>query len=411
MKNYTGKNILILGGGHQQVELIKLAKEYGFKVFLSDNTDDNPGMKLADYTKKISTFSIEDNLSFAKEAGIDFVLTSGTDQPVYTAAKVSEELGLPHPINSIQGLKCTNKKHMKKALKDNNINSPNYIIVNTNDRIDDIPLNFPLVVKPVDSQGQRGISVIPNNNTYLIKRGVRNACSFSRGKEAIIEEFYAGKEITANVWLKDGIVNVLMINERLHFDDNIVLGLCKQHKYPSSGTNSLKKENEIIKIIKQISRALAIYEGPLYVQLINGDEGVKVVEFGYRVGGGFEPYFIPIMTNFDILKNYFHLVIEGENYYDGKLLNRQYSYGSINFLFCKKGMVDRIEKPGMFYGNIFVEKGTVIGEIENGTSRVGYFIVKAGSFDEYLEQIKFFDEGLRVYNKSGDDILYHGRYE
>lgn len=404
--------VLILGGGYQQVPLIKLAKQKGYEVYLSDYNNDNPGKKIADITKRISTFSVDDNLFFAKKAGINFLLTSGTDQPVYTAAKVSEELKLPHPISAEQALYITNKKYMKKCFKENSIESPEHIIVSDGEGIDFYNLIFPIVIKPVDSQGQRGISVINNReDSYLIKDKVGLACSYSRTNTAIIEEYYQGNEITANFWVKDGIAYNLMVNDRLHFDDDLVLGLCKQHRYPSKSISTTDRASKLKKIIQSIADAFNIKDGPLYVQLLDGMDGFKVVEVGYRIGGGFEIYFIPSMINVSVLDYYFNLVTENENNFDKLDIKREYAFGSVNFLFCKEGVVDKVEIPEDLPGEISIKSGDIIKKIENATSRIGYFIVRGKTYDEYIKELYNIDNKLRLFDKKGNDLLYHGIYE
>ena len=84
--------LLILGGSSGQLSLINKAKELGHEVVVADYYPDAPGKKIADFSSESSTFDFEANLKTARKYKVEGVLTSGTDQPVYTAAQVAEKL-------------------------------------------------------------------------------------------------------------------------------------------------------------------------------------------------------------------------------------------------------------------------------------------------------------------------------
>src|SRR6056297_2126893 len=105
--------LLILGGGSGQLSLIKKAKKMGYEVIVSDYYPDAPGKKIADFTSESSTFDFEANLKTASKYKADAVLTSGTDQPVYTAARLMDSLDLNQYISVKTAEAVTNKRVMK----------------------------------------------------------------------------------------------------------------------------------------------------------------------------------------------------------------------------------------------------------------------------------------------------------
>ena len=121
--------VLMLGGGGCQVNAIQKLKSLGHTVILSDYLDNCIGKEYADIWEPISTFDIEKNLEIAKKYKIDGVLTLGTDQPIYTAAVISKELGLSFPINPEVAKNVTNKQYMKKIFVKNNIPTPNFAFI------------------------------------------------------------------------------------------------------------------------------------------------------------------------------------------------------------------------------------------------------------------------------------------
>ena len=404
--------VMVLGGGLLQVPLLKMAGDKGYKVYLSDYYKNPPGRVLADDFIQASTFSLEENLRYAGEKGIDSIMTVGTDQPVYTAAFVSEKLGLLHPITAVQGLSVTNKQYMKEIMAGSGILSPNFRVLREKADLSSLGLKSPVVLKPVDSQGQRGVFLLNGREDIgTIARYFNEALGYSRTGTVILEEYYKGGEITVNCWVKGGRAYPLMITDRLHFDDSVALGICKQQRFPARGAAGF--EQEIERIINRLADAFEIREGPLYVQAVTGSEGIKIIEFGYRIGGGFESEIIPRVTGIDILDLYFTLVAEGRNTFEPELAARKAAMGSIFFMLARPGVITRIIVPEEFAGcgRLFVNSGDVIGTVENATSRVGYFAFYTNSQSEYNHMLDRFDSQMAILDENNTDILMHGIWE
>ena len=406
------KKILVLGGGLLQIPLIKMALQKGFKVHLSDYYENPPGRFLADGYRRISTFSVEDNLAYAREKDIDYILTIGTDQPVYTAACVSEKLGLSCPISAEQGLALTHKYYMKTIMSRAGVPSPRFRTARQAEDIRVSGLRYPIVLKPADSQGQRGIFVIDGSESRdAVEMYFKTALKFSRTGMVIMEEFYEGSEITVNCWVKEEQPYILMITDRLHFDDSKALGICKQQRFPSQ--TAAGREEEIVDIITKLVRAFKIKDGPLYVQAVVGSENVKIIEFGYRIGGGFESEIIPLVTGIDVVDLYFTLVTEGENKFNSAEVLEKVRLGSVFFMLAKPGIIKETIVPGDFetYGRLFVGTGTEISEIENATSRVGCFRFYTDSAEDYFTFLDKVDSETAILDGNNNDILIHGIWE
>lgn len=406
------KKVLVLGGGLLQVPLIKKAKEKGFEVFLSDYFQNPPGKQYCDGFRQISSVSVEDNYRYALEEKVDYIMTIGTDQPVYTAAVVSARLNLPHPISERQALLVTNKCYMKQKMTQNDIPTPGFNIYLSPENVPFGELNYPAVLKPADSQGQRGIHVLKGTEGYPEVKALFDAARrHSPTGTVIIEDFYPGGEITVNTWVKDGKAFNLMITDRLHFDDTIALGLCKQQRFPSKAAVSCMDQLE--RIVQRLVSVFEIRDGPLYIQMIIGHEGPKIIEFGYRIGGGFESETIPRVTGVDILELYLALVTGGKNLFQPEKAEKKAAMGSMFFLFAKPGTATKIVLPAGFgdYGRLFIKEKDEIGEIENATSRVGCFAFYTDNPREYIDFVKKFDAGMAIYNRDNNDLLIHGIWE
>ena len=404
--------LLILGGGNGQLSSIKKAKKMGHKVIVSDYYKNAPGKNFADFSENISTFDIEGNLSVAKKYDIDGIMTVGTDQPVLTATEVAHELNLPSYLKKKTAEAVTNKKKMKKIFSKYNIPTVNYKIINKNFSSKQInSLSFPVVVKPLDSQGQRGVFKL--NSPAQVKNKFPEVLSYSREKEILIEEYYKNDEITISGWVNNGVLNLLTITDRIKYEIDSHIGICSAHVFPSKYLKRYYKE--IKEISQKIIKAFQIKNGPIYFQMLVGKNGIKVNEIACRIGGAYEGDFMPWLTGVNILKMMVNISL-GKEIEDKNLNNYSISNNSkwlsVQLFFAKPGIISEITNPaeltsldGIVKSGINFKRGDKIKDIENATERAGYFIVRGSSKLDLKEKLKNAYDNLEIKNLSGDNLV------
>lgn len=401
------KNALMLGGSIQQIPLIKKLKDRDYKILLIDYYDQAPGKKYADKHLKISTLDMKLilNVIHERNINIDLVATMATDQPVLSASYIAEKLGIYYPLSYSDAIKVTNKSCMKRILKSNDIDTPNYHVL-SGFPDNSVFLQFPIIVKPTDNQSQRGISVV--NNKSELKKAINYAVNNSREEKCIIEDFVLGKEVTINAVVSQGKLSMLMITDRKHFSYKKVIGVCKAHEYPSS-INMTERDN-LRKITKKIVNAFSLVNTPLYIQVIvQKDSAISIIEFGCRIGGGFEAYLLPLTTGIDILDVYIDqlerksISINRSNYY---------AFSSVDFIACKPAKISRIIIPTFLYKtnklfhffNLY-NKGEIIGEFKNATSRAAAFTTASNNREEYKRNRKIIRESIKIIDKNGNNLI------
>ena len=233
--------ILILGGSNSQINAILNAKRKGHTVIVSDYYDDAPGKMFSDYNEIASTFDAPGNINIAKKYDIDGVMTLGTDQPVYTAARVAEALKLPAFIDVDTALAVTNKKVMKNIFKENNIKAANYRILKSDFTDDELEgIKFPVVIKPLDSQGQRGVYKL--DSISGIRGLFDDVLSYSREDEILIEEYYQSDEITISGWVVNDETHIITVTDRITYDNYPHIGICTSHNFPSKYLKGPKED-------------------------------------------------------------------------------------------------------------------------------------------------------------------------
>ena len=157
------KKILLLGGSQQQIPAIDYAKKQEYYTILCDFLPDNPGQYHADKFYCISTTDKEAVLEVAEKEKVDGVIAYASDPAAPTAAYVSEKLGLPGNKYSIVKI-MSEKDLFRNFLLKNGFNTPKFkIYSDLNSLLSDFD-NFdrPMIIKPVDSSGSKGIARIQN---------------------------------------------------------------------------------------------------------------------------------------------------------------------------------------------------------------------------------------------------------
>ena len=180
------KKVMLLGAGEGQVPFLKICKEKDCYVIAVSIKGDYPCFKLADKSYYIDTRDKERILEVAQMEQIDAIITDQTDVSVPSVAYVAEKMGL-RGIGYETALKFTDKYEMRKAAKEAGIGIPEFDRAYTADEAIVISerLGFPLIIKPTDGSGSRGVTKI-NNRKELIDAFLETQCYSGTG--AVIME-------------------------------------------------------------------------------------------------------------------------------------------------------------------------------------------------------------------------------
>ncbi len=407
------KRIMVLGGGSSQLELIKECVRQGHYTLLADINENAPGRILATAFTKTSTFDIVAAVEAAEENSIDAVLTAGTDQPVLTSASVAEKLKLPQFLDRETAFSVTNKKIMKSVFKKHGLPSSPFCIIDRDFSDSDISsLKKPYVIKPIDSQGQRG--VFKSDNIPGIRELYSTTASFSREDHILAEEYYESDEITVSGWVVQGKVFIFTVTDRVTFENLPTIGVCSAHIFPSAYIDKYRKA--ITDITASITEAFGIKNGPIYFQYLIGEKGLLINEIACRLGGAYEDEFIPLLTGIDIRK----LLIKGslgEKITDSDFMHLKpfeiSFYGkfiSVPLLFCREGQIKELVFPdsrikSLVKISFLHSRGTVIREIKNSTQRAGYAVLLSDNSAELNSDVDKFFRTASVRDVNGNEML------
>ncbi|NCC76804.1 MAG: ATP-grasp domain-containing protein, partial [Clostridia bacterium] len=311
--------LLMLGASLAQIPGIVAAREQGVHVISCDNLPHSPGHALAHESVLASTFDPEAVLAAARQPRIDGIMTMGSDQPVLTAAIVAHQLGLPSALSVETARAVTDKRVMKKRFLALGLPTVPFVIYKPTESSADPhillapdrpspaaqtpaapdpleQLEYPVVIKPVDSQGQRGIFVCWTADE--VRQKAPKVLAFSRAAEILVESYYPSNEVTVSGWVSAGQARILTLTDRERLAGTDPLGVCLSHEWPSRYLE--RHGEEIASLTQAIVSGFGIAEGPIYFQFLIGASGVQINEIACRIGGAFESQFIPHLTGFNL---------------------------------------------------------------------------------------------------------------
>lgn len=403
------KRILMLGAGNCQLNAIHKIKSLGYQAIVSDPYENSKGKKFSDISILADTFSYKDTFEKTKNLNIDGIMTSGTDQPVLTVAKLSEAFDLPVALSSEVAFNVTNKKAMKAIFKKHKIPSVDYVILKESYQDEDIYFSGPYVLKPIDSQGQRGIFKVDSKKD--IRMLFHQVLEHSRADEILVEAYYKNRELTVSGWVHKSS-QILTVTDRVTFSSDEHIGVCIAHEYPSIHLN--KYSHEIEEITSNICKAFNIDKGPIYFQYLVGEDGIMVNEIACRLGGAYEDVTIPFITGFDILQATIDLAL-GLN--QRVNIDKAKDVFSTQLFFCKPGRItdmtpiDLIKNlPYVLDAGYNYNIGDEIGAIENASQRAGYVVITGKDEASLVENINNVYDRMLIVNRNENLVIRGKRY-
>ena len=212
---------MLLGGLRYLLPVIEAAHKHDIHVITVDYVPGNIAHKYSDEYHNVSIIDKEAVLKLAQELKIDGIMSFACDPGVVSAAYVAEKMGLPFQCSYESACILQDKAKFRKFLADNGFNVPNAKGYNKiDDAVNDVDyFNWPVIVKPVDSAGSKGVTRVDDPNS--LASAISHALDSSPSKHFIIEDFLEkeGYSSDCDSFSVDGELVFCTFNNQ-YFDEN-----------------------------------------------------------------------------------------------------------------------------------------------------------------------------------------------
>jgi len=295
------KKILFLGAATFQIPPIQYALDNGYYVITCDNVPENPGHQLAHKAYNISTIDFANILNVAQQEGIDGIITFGSDVSAPTAAYVAGKMNLPgNSLETIQLL--TNKEKFRSFLNSTGLQILQFKAFDYSEKklIEEYltSIDLPVVIKPVDSAGSKGVSILVDKSQ--MDSQVNYAYENSISKRVVIEKYIQkmGKQVCGDGFVLNGELVSIEFGDGHFYDDG-------EHLAPYAetfpGTHTPECLAKVCKKLQDIISKSGFQRGPFNFDVLITKNGEPfVIEIGPRSGGNFIPRAIFLNTGVDV---------------------------------------------------------------------------------------------------------------
>jgi biotin carboxylase len=289
---------------------------------------------------------------------------------------------------------------MKKLMISNEIPTSNYIIANNIDFNQISQLKFPVVIKPFDNNGSKGVHRIDSIDD--IETAIKKASKYTN-TGIIAEEYVKGDEYSIEAFLYEEDVEILLVTQLLKISNNGSFTIVK----------CLYEHDFIIekKILLKIGKVFKLKNVPIIIQLIATKEHISIIEFSARTGGGSKHHLISAITGVNIFENLLDITF---GIRPAIFKKQYYKYGAINYIYVKKGNFkglinfDFLKHQGTISDYFFYKMpGSNITDAVYSSDRPVGYLVLAESKEDLINRINKIDMEVAVLDQSHNDIMIH----
>lgn len=386
------KKLMILGGSRYILPIIDVAHKLGVYVITCDYLPDNIAHKYSDEYCNISIIEKDEVLKKAQELKIDGIMSFACDPGVETAAYVAEKMCLPNvgPYESVKILQ--NKGKFRKFLSENGFNVPvSKSYKHYEEALKDIKLfNWPVIVKPTDSAGSKGVTKVENESD--LKDAMEYALKFSHSGECIIEDFLnkIGCSSDCDSFVVDGEIKAMYFSAQRFDIKSPNEYVPAAYTWPD--TLSLKNKeilrNDLQRLLKLLNMNSAVYNIEVR-ECSNGQP--YIMECSPRGGGNRLSEMVRYITGTDFLRASVQATLGMKI---DEISQKEYNSNWIEIILHseKDGMfssvdIDKNIEKYLVEKDLWIKYGDNVKSFTGANEAIGTIIMNFGENKELLQEV------------------------
>lgn len=377
MKSSKNVRILIFGGGNDQLTLIEICKKRGYQTIVIDPNPAAIGKAVADAFEVVDGQDFEGTCAVVEKHKITHIITVATDKPLVMMARIAEKYGFEF-ISTDAAINCTDKKKMKEVFIKNNIPCAKFI------EITEVPdgLDYPVVLKPKDNSGSRGVTICYNYEEAQI--AIEDAKRFSKSEVVLCEEFVAGKEYSLESLHYNGKTKLLQITDKKMTE---LPYRCEMELTQPS----LFSEEQFLKIealVHKMALAFGFNNCASHCEILVDGDKINVLEASGRMAGDYIcSHLVPLSTGISMETAALDILLGLKPDFS----NYNPKASGIYYFEYPEGVVksvpdySEIEKlDGVVVFKFNLKEGDRVSKIKFGPDRYGYVILQADNREKLM---------------------------
>jgi len=386
------RRLLVLGAGAGQLGLLEAAHERGVYVVAVDRDPGAPGFRYAD---RRAIVSVEDENAIDRLAAAERVagvIAPGIDFPVGLAARVAARHNLLHPLAPEVAQAAVSKTRQRERLAAAGVpHAPFQICTNAADaKQAAAELGLPVVFKPPDRQGQRGLGVV--TAAEEVAEAFDTALAAARGQIVLVEKLVVGAELTVNAFSVSGQFHPLTVTDRVVAEPP-AFGVALAHVWPSE--LDAEVVDAAIELARAAAAAVGVENGPMYTQVLVGEDGPVVGELAARLGGGHDAELCEAALGVD-LNGLAIRAAFGQEIPADELRPEPAAGGAcVRFLVAPEGSVEAVEgveraetSDGVAWVRVYRQPADEIRQLRQGSDRAGAVLAVGESRKQALARAR-----------------------
>lgn len=407
------KKLLILGG--ETKDIVEVAQQMGLYVIVASNQDKGSGKEIADEKLMLSTTDLDALETYIRKNNVSGVFAGPSEFHLYNVMQLCKRAGLPFYATEEQWETCSNKQLFKELCRKHDVPCvPEYKLTSDFLEEDLEKIEYPVIVKPVDSCSSKGLTVCHNNED--LKQAYSYALENSESNKVIIEKYInnGGYVASSRYIASNGQIHLSLVGDRYVVDGDTLITAF--HVFPSKQTEIYLEEVNP-KVIRMYE-SLGINNASFFMQAVPEDD-FYFHEMGLRLSGGLTYTITEQVCGINDLKMLIRFAV-GDNFstaeelknVDPYLCGKYAGILSIPLLVGTIGSIDGLDLILKCNNTIDLQQYYKVGDIIRvdfiGTrlQLFGSFKFVADSAQDIVRIINHIQSLLRVKDVEGNNMIY-----
>lgn len=381
------KSVLIFGVGELQRSIIRRAKLKGLFTIGIDPCADAVCKDEVDAFEIVDGQDFEGTCAVVEKYDVNAIVTAATDKPLVMMARVAEKYGFPFfSVETAQW--STDKYQMKHRFMEGGVPCARGCLISKVEDAED--LYYPLIVKPRDNSGSRGVKLCRTKEE--LQESLQEALQYSHLDTVLVEEYIEGQEYSIEGLHYEGKSEVIQFTEKTttEFPYNVELA----HKQPANLTETQKEA--IRELVAKIAISMNFENCPSHTELKINDRGVFIIETSPRLGGDYiTSTLVPLSTGINMEDQLLSIAL-GEKV-DTKT-GRVEKASGVCFFCLPEGVVKHIDPKinevlswsGVYGFDLKLHEGDRVNQITSSLNRYGDIVLKGNSYYEISNMMETF---------------------